>query len=56
MTERKGLKVVFIFNFLELIMEACALNNLLCYTCALNNLLCYTENDVSSNVRERRYD
>ena len=34
-------------DFQKLIMEAGALNNLLCY---------YTENDVSTKVRGRRYD
>ena len=44
MTEFEWLKAV---NFFKLIMEGCALNNLLCY---------YTENDVSTEVRGRRYD
>ena len=47
MTEFKCLKAVFFFNFLKLLMEAYALNNLLCY---------FPENDVSTKVRGKRYD
>ena len=43
MTEFKCLKAVFILNFLKLITEPCALNNLLCY---------YTKNDVPRKSEE----